>query len=102
MELMCDNELAYAAGFASDVLFMVFRPDFHAFMQDYWPAVVKFAQRHTVASDDFSKQEDSEGVAAAVDASQAGVKPPAAAGPFVSDSSQPADAPTVQAVKKEL
>ena len=75
-------------------------------MQEYWPAVIKFAQQHnTVSEIDNSEEEDDrddEGVEAAVHASQAGVKPPAAAGPFVTDSSQPSNAPLGQAVKKEL
>lgn len=63
--------------------------------------MVKFAQQHTSAreTDETGDGHGDEGVEAAVQASQAGVKPPSAAGPFVSDSSQPAMGP---AVKKEL
>lgn len=72
-------------------------------IQEYWPAVIKFARQHTtVSAVDEAKDKDEEGVEAAVHASQAGVKPPAAAGPFVTDSSQPSSTPFGQAVKKEL
>lgn len=47
-------------------------------------------------------EEALEGVEEAAHASQAGVKPPSAAGPFVSDSSQPSNIPAGQAGKKEL
>lgn len=73
-------------------------------MQEYWPAVIKFAQQYTSAHDTDEADEGppDEGVKAAVHASQAGVKPPSAAGPFVSDSSLPSNTGTGQAVKKEL
>ena len=70
-------------------------------VQEYWPAVIKFAQQHTSAheTDETGRGQGDKGVEAAVQASQAGMKPPSAVGPFVSDSSQPVLAP---AVKKEL
>ena len=61
-------------------------------MQEYWPA----------AMDEAEDGGDDEGVEAAEHASAAGLKPPAAAGPFVTNSSQPSDIPLGKAVKKEL
>lgn len=73
-------------------------------MQEYWPAVIKFAQQYTSAheTDEADEGQPDEGVTAAVQASQDGVKPPSAAGPFVSNSSQPSNTGMGQAVKKEL
>ena len=66
--------------------------------------MIKFAQQHTSATEVYETDghQDGEGVKAAVQASQAGVKPPSAAGPFVSDSSQLSNTAMGQAVKKEL
>lgn len=63
--------------------------------------MIKFTQQYTSAhdTDEADEGRPNEGVEAAVHASQAGVKPPSAAGPFVSDSRQPSMG---QAVKKEL
>ena len=47
-------------------------------------------------------EESLEGLEEAVHASEAGMKPQSAAGPFVSDSSQPSNMPAGQAGKKEL
>ena len=63
--------------------------------------MIKYAQQHTSATETDDDQ-DGEGVKAAVQASQAGVKPPSAVGPFVSDSSQLPNTAMGQAVKKEL
>ena len=60
-------------------------------MQEYWPPVRNFAEQY--ATSDLDKRYDidsGEGVKQAEQASQAGVKPPSAVGPFTSDSSQPA------------
>ncbi|KAL3149046.1 hypothetical protein ABBQ32_001891 [Trebouxia sp. C0010 RCD-2024] len=72
--------------------------------EEYWPAVIKFAQQHMTVSamDEAEDGGDDEGVEAAEHASAAGLKPPAAAGPFVTNSSQPSDIPLGKAVKKEL
>lgn len=66
--------------------------------------MIKFAQQYTSAhdTDEADDGQPDEGVKAAVHASQAGVKPPSAAGPFVSNSSQPSNIAMGQAVKKEL
>ena len=77
------------------------RCQLHSIMQEYWPAVVKFAQQHQASGLDEGEEleEEDAGVKEAVQATQAGVKPPSAAGPFVSDSSQVA---ATGAAKKEL
>lgn len=62
--------------------------------------MIKFVQQHTSATETDGDQ-DGEGVKAAVQASQAGVKPPSAVGPSVSDSSHLPNTSMGQAVKKE-
>jgi len=61
--------------------------------QEYWPAVIKFAQQYSAPSEaDPESDQDGAGVQEAVQASHAGVKPPSAVGPFTTDSSIPAEA----------
>ena len=62
--------------------------------------MIKFVQQHTTVS--ATDEAEDEGVEAAVHAIEAGVKPSAAAGPFVTDSSQTSNTQLGQAVKKEL
>lgn len=53
-----------------------------AALQDYWPAVMKFVEQHSSSPPSGDKQDDGEGVQEAVQASEAGVKPPSAVGPL--------------------
>ena len=51
-------------------------------LQDYWPAVMKFVEQHSLSPPSGDEQDDGEGVQEAVQASEAGVKPPSAVGPL--------------------
>lgn len=51
-------------------------------LQEYWPAVRKFAAQHTVSEPPSEEEAGDEGVQEAVEASHAGVKPASAAGPL--------------------
>lgn len=54
----------------------------YAALQDYWPAVMKFVEQHSSSPPSGDEQDDGEGVQEAVQATEAGVKPPSAVGPF--------------------
>lgn len=51
-------------------------------LQEYWPAVMDFVEQHSLSEAASDGQDAGEGVAEAVQASQAGVKPPSAVGPL--------------------
>jgi hypothetical protein len=59
-------------------------------LQDYWPAVAKFTQHyaHSLEAEPEDDQSNA-GVQEAVQATNAGVKPPSAVGPFTDGSSRP-------------
>ena len=55
---------------------------YHVILQEYWPAVMNFVEQHSLSEPASDEQDAGEGVAEAVQASQAGVKPPSAVGPL--------------------
>ena len=73
-------------------------------LQEYWPAVRRFAEQHTVSEPPTGEEAGDEGVQAAVEASRAGVKPASAAGPLGlgTDQGEAQQGSAASGFKKEL